>query len=248
MGNNRKKIALVTGGSRGIGRAIAVSLSAADIFVALTYNTNERKAKDVVKEITSKGGTAIAVQMKIEDRKSIKRGLDNVRKVFSHTVDILVNNAAISQGKPFLSITDRDLDMIMAVNLRGAFACAQEVLPDMIKKGWGRIINIASTAGEAGNAGQANYSAAKAGLIGFTKALARELAPRNVLVNSVSPGIISGGMSEQLTEDQLAAIRMHVPLRRTGTREDVAAAVLFLCSGMSDYITGQVISVGGGMV
>ena len=142
---------------------------------------------------------------------------------------------------------ESDWSAVLETNLSGTFHLCRTVSKTMIRNRRGRIINIASTAGEAGNAGQANYSAAKAGLIGFTKALARELAPRNVLVNSVSPGIIRGGISEQLTEDQLAAIRVHVPLRRTGEPEDVAGAVLFLCSGMSEYITGQVIRVNGGL-
>jgi 3-oxoacyl-[acyl-carrier protein] reductase len=142
---------------------------------------------------------------------------------------------------------DSDWDEVLGTNLAGAFRVCRSVSRSMIRHRSGRIVNVVSTAGETGNAGQANYSAAKSGLIGLTKALARELAPRNILVNAVSPGIITGGISEHLTEEQLEAIRTHVPLRRTGTPEDVANAVLFLSSSMTDYITGQVIRVNGGL-
>jgi 3-oxoacyl-[acyl-carrier protein] reductase len=162
-------------------------------------------------------------------------------------IDILVNNAGITRDGLVGRMKRSDWDEVLDTNLSGAFHVCRSVAKTMIRNRRGKIVNVASTAGETGNAGQVNYSAAKSGLIGLTKALARELAPRNVLVNAVSPGIIEGGMSERLGEDQLEAIRAHVPLRRMGTAEDVAAAVLFLCSGMSDYITGQVIRVNGGL-
>lgn len=248
MIDNQKKVALVTGGSRGIGRAIAISLSDADIFVALTYNTKERQAKEVVKEITSKGGTAIAVQMKIEDRKSIKRGLDNVRRIFDHPVDILVNNAAIAQEKPFLSITGRDWDMVMAVNLRGAVACAQEVLPDMIKKGWGRIINIASIGGQWGGFNQVHYAASKAGLISLTRSIAKIYSKYGITSNAVSPGIVETEMikNELKTKTGKEKVR-DIPIGRIAAPEEIARVVVFLAGDDASYITGQTINVNGGM-
>jgi len=238
--------ALVTGGSRGIGRAVCLTLAKAGAFIAVNYRSDTEGASATLDLILEQGGQGTLEPFDVSDPAAVDGGVSNILAERGG-VDILVNNAGIARDGLIGRMKESDWHAVIDTNLAGAFHLCRTVSKTMIRNRKGRIINIASTAGEAGNAGQANYSAAKAGLIGFTKALARELAPRNVLVNSVSPGIISGGMSEQLTEDQLAAIRMHVPLRRTGTREDVAAAVLFLCSGMSDYITGQVIRVNGGL-
>jgi 3-oxoacyl-[acyl-carrier protein] reductase len=238
--------ALVTGGSRGIGRAVCLTLAKAGAFIAVNYRSDTEGARSTLDLILEQGGQGKLEPFDVSDPAAVDGGVSNILAERGG-VDILVNNAGIARDGLVSRMKESDWQAVIDTNLAGAFHLCRTVSKTMIRNRKGRIINIASTAGEAGNAGQANYSAAKAGLIGFTKALARELAPRNVLVNSVSPGIISGGMSEQLTEEQLAAIRMHVPLRRTGTSDEVAAAVLFLCSGMSDYITGQVIRVNGGL-
>ncbi len=241
-----EKTALVTGGSRGIGRAICLSLADAGAFVAVNYSSNEEAARLTLDLIHEKGGTGKIVRFDVRDAAEVEAGVADLLKERSG-IDILVNNAGISNDGLIGRMKDADWDAVLETNLSGAFRLCRTVSKIMIRKRAGRIVNVASTSGEAGNAGQVNYSASKAGLIGFTKALARELAPRNILVNCVSPGIIAGGMSDELTEAQLEAIRSHIPLRRSGKPEDVAAAVLFLCSGMSEYVTGQVIRVNGGL-
>lgn len=240
------KTALVTGASRGIGRSVAVMLGRAGAFVAVNYRADADAGRETVRLVEAAGGSGIVlpfdvtVPADVED--ALKRLLDE-----RSGIDILVNNAGVARDGLIGRMKDEDWSVVMETDLTAAFYLCRAVSRPMIRKRGGRIVNIASTAGEAGNAGQANYSAAKAGLIGLTKALARELAPRNILVNAVSPGIIGEGMSESLTEQQTAAIIEHVPLRRVGTGEDVASAVTFLCSDMSKYITGQVIGVNGGL-
>jgi 3-oxoacyl-[acyl-carrier protein] reductase len=238
--------ALVTGGSRGIGRTICTTLAQAGAFVAVNYRSDDARARETLEQICSAGGSGKLEPFDVSDPEAVGRGIAKTLDDRG-TIDILVNNAGIARDGLIGRMKDADWQAVMDTNLAGAFHVCRTVAKTMIRSRRGRIINVASTAGEAGNAGQANYSAAKAGLIGFTKALARELAQRNILVNAVSPGIITGGMSEHLTEDQREAIRTHVPLRKMGMPEDVAAAVLFLCSRMSDYITGQVIRVNGGL-
>lgn len=238
--------ALVTGGSRGIGSAVCHTLAAAGAFVVVNYRREEAAAQDVITRIRELGGEGKAARFDVGSGEEVDSAVTEIIQERGK-IDILVNNAGISRDCLIGRMKDSDWNEVLCTNLSGVFYICRSVSKNMIRNRKGRIVNISSTAGEAGNPGQVNYSAAKAGLIGFTKALARELAPRNILVNSVSPGIISGGMSDQLTEDQLEAIRAHVPLRRTGKPEDVAAAVLFLCSGMADYITGQVIRVNGGL-
>lgn len=240
------KTALVTGGSRGIGRAICVSLARAGAFVAINYRSGEEAARVTLDLIREEVGSGALAPFDVSDASAVETGVAELHK-HRPTIDILVNNAGISRDGLIGRMKDPDWNEVVVTNLSGAFHLCRTVSKTMIRKRSGRIINVASTAGEAGNAGQVNYSAAKAGLIGLTKALARELAPRNILVNCVSPGIITGGLSDELTETQLEAIRSHVPLRRIGKPEDVAAAVLFLCSGMSEYVTGQVIRVNGGL-
>lgn len=238
--------ALVTGGSRGIGRAIALELARAGAYVVINYRTDEASANRVAEKIQHSGGHAAVKGFDVSDPQAVDRAIaETVQE--RNGIDILVSNAGITRDGLIGRMKDTDWNEVVSTNLSGVFHLCRSVSKNMIRRRKGRIITISSTAGEAGNPGQVNYSAAKAGLIGFTKALARELAPRNILVNSVSPGIIAGGMTDQLTEDQLESIRSHVPLRRTGKPEDVAAAVLFLCSGMSEYITGQVIRVNGGL-
>ncbi len=240
------KTALVTGGSRGIGRAISLALAAHGAFVAVNYRSGEQAARATADDIQAKGGGCLAIPFDVSDSAAVDQGISRILSVRGR-IDILVNNAGITRDGLIGRMKDSDWSEVLGTNLSAAFYLCRAVGKNMIRNRWGRIINVASAAGEAGNAGQANYSAAKAGLIGLTRALARELAPRNVLVNAVSPGIIEGGMADRLTEEQLQAIRIHVPLRRRGTPDDVASAVLFLCSCMSDYITGQVIRVNGGL-
>jgi 3-oxoacyl-[acyl-carrier protein] reductase len=240
------RTALVTGGSRGIGRSICLLLAKADAFVVINYVSGEEAAQRTLHLIRKTGGQAALRRFDVSDPGAVDGSVSEIIKEFGK-IDILVNNAGISRDGLLGRMKDADWNDVLTTNLSGAFHMCRAVSKHMIRNRKGRIITVASTAGEAGNPGQANYSAAKAGLVGLTKSLARELAPRNILVNCVSPGIIEGGMSDRLTEDQLEAIRTHVPLKRTGKPEDVAAAVLFLCSEMSDYVTGQVIRVNGGL-
>ncbi len=240
------KTALVTGGSRGIGRSISQTLAKAGAFVAINYRVEEKAAEDVLRTIKEWGGDGKIERFDVTDPVAVENSMAAIQ-ADKGSIDILVNNAGIARDGLIGRMKDTDWNEVLTTNLAGTFHVCRAVSKIMIRRRYGRIVNITSTAGEMGNAGQVNYSAAKAGLIGFTRALARELAPRNVLVNAVSPGIIAAGMGKQLNEGQLEAIRTHIPLRRSGDPEDVAAAVLFLCSGMSDYITGQVIRVNGGL-
>ncbi len=238
--------AVVTGGSRGIGRAVSLRLAEAGAYVVVNYRTGAEAADSVLRTIESRGGAGMAAQFDVADPDAVKDGIADVLKT-RERIDILVNNAGISRDGLLGRMKDSDWNQVIDTNLSGAFNMCRAVGRSMIRKRGGRIVNMCSTSGESGNAGQVNYSAAKAGLIGLTKALARELAPRNILVNAVSPGIISGGMSEELNEDQIEAIVSHVPMRRLGADNEVADAVLFLCTRMSDYVTGQVIRVNGGL-
>jgi 3-oxoacyl-[acyl-carrier protein] reductase len=240
------KTAIVTGGSRGIGRAISLALSRAGAFVAVNYRSGEDAARSTLDSIRGAGGDGILVPFDVADPMAVDAGVANVLAQ-RERIDILVNNAGVTRDGLVGRMKDADWQAVVDTSLSGAFHLCRCVSKTMIRNRSGRIVNIASTAGETGNAGQVNYSAAKSGVIGLTKALARELAPRNILVNAVSPGIIASGMSERLTEEQMEAILNHVPLRREGKPEEVASAVLFLCSGMADYVTGQVIRVNGGL-
>lgn len=240
------RTALVTGGSRGIGRAIALGLSAAGAFVVVNYHTNHAAAQETQELIASQGGACMVTRFDVVDSASVEDGVGTVLAERAQ-VDILVNNAGITRDRLIGRMKDHHWQEVLDTNLRGAFNVCRAVTRSMIRRRWGRIVNVASTAGEAGNAGQVNYAAAKSGLIGFTRALARELAPRNILVNAVSPGVIVGGLSEELSDEQMEAIHAHIPLRRPGAAEEVAYAVLFLCSRMGDYITGQVVRVNGGL-
>ncbi|MBI5572429.1 MAG: 3-oxoacyl-[acyl-carrier-protein] reductase [Desulfomonile tiedjei] len=238
--------ALVTGGAGGIGRAICLTLAQAGAFVIVNYRRDEEGAQATVAAIRDAGATGRLVRFDVSDATAVEGGVAEIAAERKR-IDILVNNAGIARDGLVGRMKDADWNEVLTTNLTGAFHLSRTLSKHMVRNRKGRIVNVASTAGESGNAGQANYSAAKAGLIGLTKALARELAPRNILVNAVSPGLIARGMSEKLAEDQLEAIRGHIPLRRIGTPEEVAAAVLFLCSRMSEYVTGQVIRVNGGL-
>jgi len=240
------KTALVTGGSRGLGRAICLNLARAGAYVVVNYSSSSTAAEETLAKIREAGGKGRPVQFDVRNSEEVDRGVAEILNDCD-TIHILVNNSGIARDGLLGRMKDDQWADVVSVNLTGAFHVCRAVSKRMIRNRGGRIVNVTSAAGEAGNAGQANYSAAKAGLIGLTKALARELAPRNILVNAVSPGIISGGMSGKLTQEQTDAIVNHVPLGRLGLPEDVAAAVLFLCSGMSGYVTGQVIRVNGGL-
>jgi len=240
------KTALITGASRGIGRSCAEMLARHGALVNINYIQGYEAASETLSAITSLGGEARLVRFDVTSSGEVDSGVQDVVNQCG-TIDILVNNAGICRDGLVGRMKDTDWDAVVFHNLTAAFYLCRAVARVMIRKRTGRIVNVSSTAGESGNAGQANYSASKAGLIGLTKSLARELAPRNILVNAVAPGIIAGGMTQSLDDRQLNAIRTHVPLGRLGQPNDVAAAVLFLCSGMSDYVTGQVIRVNGGL-
>jgi NAD(P)-dependent dehydrogenase (short-subunit alcohol dehydrogenase family) len=241
------RVALVTGGSRGIGRSIASTLAVRGHAVALTYKSNETAARAAVDEIGRNGGRALAVRLVAEDRASISAAVDEVRRRFG-AIAVLVNNAAIAQEKPFLELGDADWDLMLAVNLRGPFACSQEVLPDMLKQRWGRIINISSVGGQWGGMNQVHYACAKAGLNNLTRSLAKLYSAQGVLTNTVAPGLVATEMVAN--ELQTAAGKekvANIPAGRVATTGEVAHVVAFLASDDSGYITGQTINVNGGM-
>jgi len=241
------RVALVTGGSRGIGRAIATTLAERGHAVALTYVTSERQARDTAGEITRNGGKALAVRLVVEDRASIARAAADVRAALG-PIGILVNNAAIAQEKPFQELTDADWDRMLAINLRGPFACAQEVLPGMLTAGWGRIVNISSVGGQWGGMLQVHYACAKAGLNNLTRSLAKLYSAHGVMTNTVAAGLVSTTMiaNELETEAGKAKVR-NIPVGRIATPEEIARVVAFLASDDASYITGQTINANGGM-
>ncbi|MCI0351713.1 MAG: 3-oxoacyl-[acyl-carrier-protein] reductase [Acidobacteriales bacterium] len=240
------RVALVTGASQGIGRACALALAAEGAKVAAAAR-NEEKLAAVVQEIAKSGGEAAAFKMDVasEDdvRAATKSALDKFGKI-----DILVNNAGITRDTLVLRMKRSDWDAVIATNLTGAHLCIQAVLSSMLKQRWGRIINITSIFGQMGQTGQANYSAAKAGLIGLTRAVAREVASRSITVNAVAPGYIETAMTEGLVPELKETVMKLIPLGRAGTDVDVANAVKFLASDDAAYITGQVLNVNGGML
>ena len=239
------RVAFVTGASRGIGRAIALTLcrSGFDIVVA---SPEIEKNEEVAEEIRACSGEAITINLDVTSAESIKEAVSKTLADKTR-IDVLVNNAGITRDGLAMRMKPADWDLVLKINLTGAFLCSQAVLPTMMKNRWGRIINIASVVGQAGSAGQANYAASKAGLIGVTKTLAQEMASRNITVNAVAPGYIDTDMTKVLPEEVRAKILASVPLGRMGKPEDIAAAVKFLASEDAGYITGQVIAVNGGM-
>ncbi|MCC2165001.1 3-oxoacyl-[acyl-carrier-protein] reductase [Brotaphodocola catenula] len=240
------KIAVVTGASRGIGREIAKTLASKGAVVIVNYNGSTAKAEEVVKEIEEAGGRAEAMQCNVSDFESAGEMLSAVVKKYGR-VDILVNNAGITRDGLLMKMTEADFDAVMDTNLKGAFNCMQHVSRQMLKQRSGRIINMASVVGLMGNAGQANYGASKAGLIGMTKCVARELASRGITCNAVAPGFIVTEMTDVLSDAVKEAMVAQIPLKKFGTTQDVAKTVAFLASDDASYITGQVISVDGGM-
>jgi 3-oxoacyl-[acyl-carrier protein] reductase len=238
------RVAFVTGASRGIGRAIALTLCRAgfDIVAASTaIETNESIAEEF-----RACGEAIMLNMDVSSPESIKAAFAKALTAKTR-IDVLVNNAGVTRDGLAVRMKPADWDLVLKTNLQGAFLCTQQVLPSMMRNRWGRIINISSVVGQAGAAGQANYAASKAGLIGLTKALAQEMAPRNITVNAVAPGYIATDMTKVLPENVKEKILASVPLARMGTPEDIAGAVKFLAGDDASYITGQVLAVNGGM-
>lgn len=240
------KIALVTGASRGIGREIALELARNGSHVAITYINNEKKAQDLVEEIMSLGVKAIAIKADVSKTGEVEEMIKKVEEEFG-TIDILVNNAGVTKDNLLIRMKEDEWQEVMDVNLKGTFLCTKAVARMMMKKRYGKIINITSVVGITGNIGQGNYSASKAGIIGFTKSMARELASRGIRVNAVAPGFIETDMTDVLKEDIKENMLKSIPLGRFGTPKDIANAVVFLAGSKSDYITGQVINVNGGM-
>jgi 3-oxoacyl-[acyl-carrier protein] reductase len=239
------KVALVTGAAQGIGRAIALLLAqkGADIVVS---DINLEKAEETVREIETIGRRAMAIRADVANTNDVERMVEAILGRFGQ-IDILVNNAGITRDKLILRMTEEDWDAVLNINLKGTFNCTKAVVRHMSKQRRGKIVNIASVVGEMGNVGQANYSASKAGVIGFTKTIAREFAQRGINVNAIAPGYIETPMTEALTEKVKEGLRRMIPMERLGRPEDVAQAVLFLVSEASSYITGQVLNVNGGI-
>ena len=241
------KAALVTGGSRGIGRAISLALADRGARVAVNYVTNAQAAAEVVQQIEGGGGKALAIQGDVSNAEDARRLIDETVRAFEG-LDILVNNAGLTRDNLLLRMSEEPWDRVMEVDLRGAYLCTKAALRPMIRRRWGRIVNIASVAGLVGNAGQANYAAAKAGLIGFTKSIAKEVASRQVTANAIAPGLVRTELTSGLTEAQEQAVLQLVPLGRAALPEDIAPAVVYLASEEASYVTGTVIAIDGGLV
>ncbi|MBZ5609590.1 MAG: 3-oxoacyl-[acyl-carrier-protein] reductase [Acidobacteriia bacterium] len=239
------RTAFITGASRGIGRACAVSLAEAGARVAVAARSLDQ-LEALAGWLRDHGREAFAVAIDMSNADSIKEALAKTAKDFGH-IAILVNNAGITRDGLAMRMKKEDWDSVIATNLTGAFLAIQHVLPAMMRERWGRIINISSVVGEMGNPGQANYVASKAGLIGLTKAIAQEMGSRNITVNAVAPGFVETGMTEGLAQELKDNMLGHIPLRRIGRPEDVAAAVRFLASEEASYITGHVLDVNGGL-
>ncbi len=245
--DSEKQVALVTGASRGIGAVIASRLARAGIRVGVNYNASGEAAEKVVADIIAAGGEAFLVEGDVSKDDSAAAA---VKKTFERwgRLDILINNAGIHRDRLLLRMASEDWDQVMNVDLKGAFLCTKFVMPYLLRRRRGRIINISSVVGLSGNPGQANYAAAKAGLIGFTKSVAREVASRNITVNALAPGFITTDMVKGLSEETRIQILSRIPMARFGAAEDVAEAALFLCSEGAGYITGQVLTIDGGLI
>ncbi len=241
------RVAVVTGGSRGIGRAIALELAGRGATVVVNYNHSGEAAEDVVRAIVDGGGVAQAMQADVSDFAQAEKLIKDTAAAYEK-IDILVNNAGTTRDTLIMMMSEQEWDTVIQTNLKSAFNCSKAAVKAMMRKRYGRIVNMSSVAGISGNAGQTNYSASKAGLIGFSKALAREVAARNITVNAVAPGFIPTDLTSSVPENIKEASLTAIPLGRWGTPEEVAYAVAFLASDEAAYITGQVLSIDGGMV
>ena len=241
------KVALVTGASRGIGAVVAARLAEAGARVGVNYHASSDAATVVVDSIKKAGGEALLVGGDVSQEDKAEAVIKNLVEHFGG-IDILINNAGINKDQLLIRMKPEDFDSVMNVNLRGAFLCTRYAMTHLIRQRSGRVINMSSVVGLSGNPGQANYAAAKAGLVGLTKAVAREVASRNVTVNALAPGYITTAMVDELPEETQAKILERIPMGRFGTPEDVAEAVVFLCSDGASYITGQVLTIDGGMI
>ncbi|MEY8415083.1 3-oxoacyl-[acyl-carrier-protein] reductase [Tissierella praeacuta] len=243
----KDKAALITGGSRGIGKEIALELARNGVHIGISYVSNTEKANEVLEEIKSYGVNAIAVKANVSVEEEVLQMIKTIEEELG-TIDILVNNAGITKDNLLIRMKEQDWDEVMDVNLKGVFLCTKAVSRIMMKKRYGKIINITSVVGITGNVGQGNYSASKAGVIGFTKSMARELASRGIRVNGIAPGFIETDMTDVLKDEIKEAMLKTIPLNSFGNPKDIANLAVFLASESSDYITGQIINVDGGMI
>ena len=241
------KLAVITGGSRGIGKAICLELADTGYDIVLNYRTENEELKLLKKEIENKNVNCFTIQADVSNFTEAEEMVKQIVEKFGR-IDVLVNNAGITKDNLILRMSEADFDSVINVNLKGTFNVTKNIVPIMMKQKSGRIINLSSVVGVSGNAGQSNYSASKAGIIGFTKSLAKELGSRNILVNAIAPGFIDTDMTKGLTSEIKENINKQIPLKRMGQAEDIAKLVKFLVSEDSNYITGQTIHVDGGMV
>lgn len=240
----QNKVAVVTGGSRGIGKAIAEKFAAEGASVAILYSSNSASADAVVEEIRNAGGTAKAYQCHVENSDEVGKTIDEVVNDLGK-IDILINNAGITRDKLLMMMKEEDFDDVISVNLKGAYNTMRKVCPMLARQRWGRVINLSSIAGIDGNAGQVNYSASKAGLIGMTKSAAREFAGRGITVNAIAPGFVETDMTEKFASDE--NVMKRIPVGRMGRPDEIALLALFLASDAAAYITGEVIRIDGGL-
>ncbi len=243
---SEQRVVVVTGASRGIGRAIAVQMAAPDTHVIVNYNSSPEAANETVSLARGRGGAATAMGFDVADPEAVKVAFDQIVETHGR-IDVLVNNAGIAKDNLLALMKPAEWDVVMATNLKGAFLCSQAVVRPMMRRRFGRIVNVTSVVAATGNPGQCNYSAAKAGIIGLTKSLAREIVSRKITVNAVAPGYIETDMTAALPAKAREALLAQIPAGRPGAPEEVAAAVAFLASDAAGYITGQVIHVNGGM-
>jgi len=247
MGNTASKTVVVTGGSRGIGRAIALRFASKGTHIVIVhYDPDEIAAQETVSMVSQQGATAESKKVDLSDFQAVDELFKDILSRFGN-IHVLVNNAGITKDTLLMRMSEADWDAVLHVNLKSVFNCTKAVIRSMLKQREGRIVNISSVVGQMGNAGQSNYAASKAGIMGFTKSVAREAAPRGVTVNAVAPGYVDTDMTKVLPDEVKAAFLQQVPLGRVGTPEDVAEAVHWLCSEAAGYITGQVLHVNGGM-